>query len=73
MTSSRKYVKLEAYLLQFWCHVTCDVKFGHMLFNLFTLFKRCNLRIKSTRTIKQILICLLKILEHKEHWIEIDQ
>ena len=28
------YVKIDAYLLQFLCHMTSDAKFSHMLFFL---------------------------------------
>ena len=47
-------VKLDAYLPQFLCHMTFYVKFLHMFFFLFTLFK--SLQSKRTLTIKQILI-----------------
>ena len=37
-SSDLRYVKLEAYLHKFLCHVTSDVKFFHMCLILFTLF-----------------------------------
>lgn len=38
LTLRSEYVKLDTYLLQFLCHVTCEVKFLDMIFVLFTLF-----------------------------------
>ena len=53
-----RYVRLDAYLQQYLCHMTSDVKFSQMIFFLFTLFKRLILRRKRTFIIKQIVIFL---------------
>ena len=51
------YVKIDAYLLQFLCHMTSDVKI--VFFSLFPLlFKSFILKNKKSLTIKEILIFL---------------
>ena len=51
------YVKIEAYLLQFLCHVSSDVKFSHMLF--FLIYMAIE---KLYLNIKQILIFLEEVV-----------
>ena len=51
-----RYVKIDANLVQFLCHMTSDVKFLHMpFFLIYIVDQKCY---KRTFTVKQILIVL---------------